>query len=166
MAIVKGSGVVIRFDAGSGLMVPFACGRSITINMTSDIVGKSTIGSGDWKEKEVVALDWNFSIEGVVYLDTIGMITAPTLYQFWLNMAPVAIDYTLTDIDGAEVVMSGNALITNITTNGAVNNVSSLNVTGEGTGELVAVDLVDNLMMDSDGVFMMDSDGVLMEDNN
>ena len=164
MSIVRGEGVIIRFDAGSGVMYPFACGRSITVNMLSDIVGKSTIGSGDWKEKEKVALDWNFTIEGVVYFNREGFITAPTLYEFWLSMAPVAIDFIVSDIEGEEIVFSGNALITNITTNGAVNNVSSLNVTGEGTGELIAI-LEDGLMMDSDDVLMEDSDNILMTDN-
>lgn len=136
MSLVNGEGVVIKFLDATGAYTPFACARSITVNMISDFVGKSTIGSGNWKEKEAVALDWNFTIEGIIYLNEIGSTEAGDIIDIWLNMQPVGIAFFIVDINGNEILMTGSALITGATTNGAVNNVSSFNVTGEGTGAL------------------------------
>lgn len=138
MSKVIGEGVMLKFLNGSDIYTPFACARSITLNMTSDIVGKSTIGSGNWKEKEVVALDWNFTIEGIIYLNQIGFTEAGNIIDMWLSMVPIAIQFFIVDINGVEILMTGNALITGVTTNGALNNVSSFNITGEGTGELAS----------------------------
>jgi hypothetical protein len=51
-------------------------------------------------------------------------------------MAPIQIQFFVNDDASNTIQMSGNALITNVSTNGAMNNMASFNVTGEGTGEL------------------------------
>lgn len=160
MSIVRGEGVILKFNDGVSL-VPFGCARSITFNMTSDTIGKSTIGSGNWKEFEVVAKGWDFTVEGIVYLDMIGVLIAPTVYDLWDAMQPVTIEFLVTDEDGNEVQYSGDALITGVSTNGAINNSSSLNITGQGTGELLRSE---GLIMDSDDIEIMDSDSVLITD--
>ena len=68
--IVRGEQIILNFfDSTTVAFLGFACTRSITFNMQSELIGKSTVGSGDWKEKEVSALDWNFNFEGIIYLD-------------------------------------------------------------------------------------------------
>ena len=135
MSIVRGDNVFVKFNTDDGL-TSFACARSVTFNMTADTIGKSTIGSGNWKEYEVVVKGWDFTVEGIVYLDMVGVVTAPTVYDFWDAMIPVTIEFLVTD-GTTEVQYSGEALITNVSTNGNVNNNSSLNITGLGTGELM-----------------------------
>ena len=160
MAIVKGEGVILKFNDGVQL-VPFGCARSITLNMTADTIGKSTIGSGNWKEFEVVAKGWDFTVEGIVYLEMNDVLTAPGIYEMWDAMQPVSIEFLVIDEDNNEVQYSGEALITGVSTNGNVNNVSSLNITGLGTGELV---VSDGLIMDSDGEIITDSDLIEITD--
>jgi hypothetical protein len=94
------------------------------------------VGSGDWKEKEVVALDWNFSMEGIMYLAKPGFVDTGNFIEIWKNKTPVALQFFISDVDGNEILMSGNALITALSPTGSVNNVGSLSVTGEGTGGL------------------------------
>lgn len=135
MSLVKGDGVLLSFWDGSAYK-PFACFRSITFNMLSDFIGKSTVGSGDWKEKEVVALDWNFSTEGIPYYFT-NDIDFNYIVDLWLAKAPVRVQTSVTDENGITVLtLTGDAIITNVSLNGAVNNIASVNITGEGTGEL------------------------------
>lgn len=160
MSIVKGEGVILKFNDGEQL-VPFGCARSITFNMTTDTIGKSTIGSGNWKEYEAVAKGWDFTVEGIVYLEVDDVLTAPTAYDLWDAMQPVNIEFLVVDDLGNEVQYSGDVLITGVSTNGNVNNVSSLNITGQGTGEILRSE---GLMMDSDSELMMDSDEVLLTD--
>ena len=102
MAIVRGEGVILKFNDGVEL-VPFGCARSITFNMNADTIGKSTIGSGSWKEYEVVAKGWDFTVEGIVYLEEDGKVTAPDVYQMWDNMTPVNIEFLVVDELGNEV---------------------------------------------------------------
>lgn len=136
MAIVKGEGVLLKFFDGDDY-IPFGCYRSITLNLLSDIAGKSTIGSGDWKEKEVVALDWNFNCEGVPYFLQADTFDLAFLVNLWLSKAPIAIEFSVTDTTATTyLTITGNAIITNVPINGAVNNVASVSFTGEGTGEL------------------------------
>lgn len=138
MAIVKGEGVILKFLDGSGVYTSFACARSITLNLDSEMIGKSTVGSGKWKESEVVALSWNFTLEGIIYLDEPGMTEAGDLISIWQQMVPVAIEFFIIDTTGNEIKMSGLALLSNVTTTGSVNNVSSFNASGEGTSELLS----------------------------
>lgn len=158
MSLVKGEGVILKFNDGVQL-VPFGCARSITFNMTTDTIGKSTIGSGNWKEYEAVAKGWDFTVEGVIYLEMDDVLTAPTAYQLWDDMQPINIEFLVVDDLNNEVQYSGDALITGVSTNGNINNVSSLNITGQGTGELI---VSTGLIIDSDEEFIMDSDEVLI----
>src|SRR6478736_5902033 len=154
MSLVKGEGVILKFNDGVEL-VPFGCARSVTFNMNADTIGKSTIGSGNWKEFEVVAKGWDFTVEGIVYLDETDVVIAPDVYQMWDDMIPISIEFLVVDDVGNEVQYSGDALITGVSTNGGVNTVSSLNITGLGTGELIRSE---GLIIDSDGEFIEDSD--------
>lgn len=160
MALVRGEDVILKFNDGVQL-VPFGCARSITFNMTSDTIGKSTIGSGNWKEYEAVAKGWDFTVEGIVYLQMEDLLTAPTVYELWDAMQPVNIEFLVIDELGNEVQYSGSALITGVSTNGNVNNTSSINITGLGTGELV---VSEGLIMDSDGGIITDSDLIEITD--
>jgi len=76
-------------------------------------------------------------------------------------MQPITIEFFVIDEVGNEVQYSGTALITNASTNGNINNTSSLNITGLGTGELTRSD---GLIIDNDNEFIADSDGVLITD--
>lgn len=136
MAIVNGDGVLISFFDGEDY-VPFACYRSMTINLLSDIVGVSTIGSGDWKEKEIVALDWNCNCEGIPHFLEPNTFDAAFLINLWLSKTGISIQTTITADDNVTyIVLTGNAYLTNVSINGAVNNVASVSFTAEGTGEL------------------------------
>jgi len=140
MSIVRGEQVLISFYNGTTI-APFACSRSITLNLTSDIINKSTIGSGNWKEKEKVALDWNFSIEGITYLQLDGYCDFEDVINFWLNMSAIVIQCIVTDGTNT-VTLGGFALITNVSQSGTVNSPANTNITGEGTGQLFVGDII------------------------
>ena len=100
MALVRGDNVIFEIDDGKGNYKPFACARSISVNMVSEIVGKSTIGSGDWKEKETLALDWNFACDGVIYLSKNGYADTGNFIQLWKTKTPALVKFLITDIKG------------------------------------------------------------------
>lgn len=135
MSIVRGENVNVTFWQDSEFL-GFSCVRSCTINMLSDFVGKSTINSGNWKEKEKVAWDWNINIEGAMYMDKDGFVGPEEMIDYWLSGSPVGIIARIEDTEGNFLDYYGSVIITNIVINGVVNNAGSMNFTGEGTGEL------------------------------
>ena len=135
MAIIRGEAVILRFWDGAA-HIPFACVRSITFNLTAELIGKSTAGSGAWKESEVAAMGWNFNFEGIQYMDIADHYDIRDIVDLWLAMEPVAISCIISDGTN-EMELNGMAIITQVSPTGSVNNVASVNVTGEGTGELV-----------------------------
>jgi predicted secreted protein len=163
--VIKGTDVILEFEDASGDFMTFACARGITVNMTSDITGKSTVGSGDWKEKEIVALDWNFQIDGVVYIGNDGQTDAISFYQIWLGKTPINIRYILNDQSANLVLqMSGAALITSVSTNGAVNQVAGITINGEGTGALQITGPfeINNALLADDKHFLQADDDTLI----
>jgi predicted secreted protein len=133
---IRGEAVLLNFWNGSEY-VPFACTRSITINLQSEFIGISTVGSGDWKEKQIVALDWNFSFEGIFYLATSGYYDTTNIIDLWINKTSVQIQFYISD-GTTSLLMTGTAIITSVSMTGSVNNVASVNVSGEGTGALTS----------------------------
>jgi hypothetical protein len=136
MEIIRGEGVILSYYNG-GEYLPFACMRSITLNLLGDFIGKSTIGSGDWKEKEISALDWNFNGEGIPYFVMSGYVDIDFFIDTWLAKTPIQVQCFITGESGTNIQLSGYGIFTNISITGSVNNVASVNFTGEGTGELV-----------------------------
>lgn len=138
--IIRGENVSITFfDSGSSNYLGFSCARSVTVNLVAEIIGKSTVGSGKWKEKEKVAWDWNFTIEGAMYLNKSGMVGPPEIIDYWQAESPVDMIISMTSEDGDVITYYGSALITNVSATGTVNNAGSMNITGDGTGEFTDV---------------------------
>jgi hypothetical protein len=136
MAIVRGEAVLLSFYNGTSY-VPFACTRSITINLQSEFIGISTVGSGDWKEKQIVALDWNFNFEGIIYLAVDGYYDTSNIIDLWINKTAIQVQFFTSDGTNS-ILLQGNALIISVAQTGSVNNVASVNVSGEGTGALTS----------------------------
>ena len=139
MAIIKGNDVLFSYwDAADQELKSFACARSITINMTVETIGKSTAGSGNWKEKEMAVMSWDFSQEGIQYLDVDGQMSVTDIIDLFMAGEPVVVSlYSVDEGGDNEYYLNGNAILTQVSPNGAVNNLASLSITGEGTGPLV-----------------------------
>jgi len=139
MAIIKGNDVLFSYwDEADQELKAFACARSITINMTAELIGKSTAGSGNWKEKEMAVMSWDFIEEGVQYLDVPGQMSVTDIIDLFLAGQPVVVSlYSVDETGSNEYYLNGNAIITQVSVNAAVNNMASINITGEGTGPLV-----------------------------
>jgi type II secretory pathway pseudopilin PulG len=133
--IVRGEQVLLKFFNGTDYL-PFACARTITYNLVQKLIPKSTIGSGDFEEFEVSSLSWNFTLEGVMYLQKPSFVDAEDMLDIWLAKNPVLIVFFITDTQGNQILMNGSALLPQLSPTGSVNNVGSITITGQGTGEV------------------------------
>lgn len=133
--VIKGENITVSFFKDSSYQL-FSCFRNVQINFKSDFIGKSTIGSGNWKEKEVVALDWSVNFEGAMYLNQSGFVNAQDMIDFWIGMVPVSVVIDMHDDESNVISYSGDVLIVNVNPNGTVFQAGALSVAAEGTGEL------------------------------
>lgn len=110
------------------------CWRSVQFSGDVETIGKSTIGSGNYREYEPVSIGWTGSGEGQVYIDT-GLFTVHDLFDLQKDLTPV---FLVFEVDGgaATVFYYINAIITNLTQVYSVNNIASFNVEFLGTGEM------------------------------
>lgn len=134
MELIKGENISIGIN-GKVL----SCWRSSTLQITADAIGKSTKGSGNFKEFEGSALSWQVSGEGLLYQD--ADFDIHDAYDLMKTLANVFVVFTVTAYDDAGVFASvvyyyGAAIITGITETGNVNDNASFNVSLQGTGEL------------------------------
>jgi predicted secreted protein len=134
MNLVKGQDISISLNNKI-----LACWRSSTLQITTDTIGKSTVGSGNWKEFEAVVNSWTVSGEGLIYND--ATFTIHDAFDLQAALTEVFIIFAVVAKDAAGTVLSqkvyyGTAIITNIQEQGNVNDNGSFNLSLQGTGEL------------------------------
>lgn len=124
MPIVKGDEISISINSSI-----LSCWRSSTLTIDAETIGKSTIGSGNWKEFEGVSLSWTASGEGLIYNDE--DFTIHDAYDLMITLATVTVVVSV-----GSITYTGDAIITNIQQQGNVNDNASFNISLQGTGEL------------------------------
>lgn len=129
--IVNGQNISISINDGL-----LACWRSSTLDVTAEVIGKSTIGSGNWKEFAGQVLSWTITGEGLIYMDE--PFTIHDMYDLMITLQEVAVVFEVTDGTNT-TTYSGDALITNIQQQGNVNDNGSFNVSLQGTSYLTRV---------------------------
>jgi predicted secreted protein len=125
MELVKGEEILISIN---GQII--SCWRSSTLQVNADVIGISTIGSGNWKEYEGVSLNWTVSGEGQIYRD--ATFSIHSAYSLMTTLQPVDVVFK---IDPATLYF-GKAIIISIQEQGNVNDTASFNISMQGTGKL------------------------------
>lgn len=125
MPIVKGENMILSINS-----TIISCWRSCSLNITTETVGISTIGSGNWTESEPLSHSYNLSAEGQVWVNE--AFTVHDLIDLQMAMTPVIFSF---DVDSS-VYYVGEGTITNTSMTGNVNDIGSFNVDILGTGEL------------------------------
>src|SRR6478609_4066592 len=116
MPIVKGNEISISINSNI-----LSCWRSSTLTIDAETIGKSTIGSGNWKEFEGVALSWTVNGEGLIYNDE--DFTIHDAYDLMIALTTVTVVVSV-----SSVIYTGEAIITNIQEQGNVNDNASFNI--------------------------------------
>ncbi len=115
---------------------PVGCARTCSLNKKVNIIGKTTVGSGTWKESKAVSKEWSVTSDGLAKVVDATNNTYPDLVDIADALNPVTIGYTITDRSGNTFNQYGEAIIVELNASGSVNNVGVYNVTLQGTGPL------------------------------
>jgi hypothetical protein len=134
MNLIRGENISISMNGEI-----LSCWRSSTLQIQTDLIGKSTIGSGNWKEFEAVVNSWTVSGEGQIWQSVTFSIHDATALQVALTVVTVLFLLIEKDESGnviGAVYYAGDAIITSTQQTGNVNDLASFNISLQGTGEL------------------------------
>lgn len=129
--LIRGENMVIIV---SGKAV--GCARTCSLNTKVNIIGKSTVGSGFWKEYKGVSKEWSLTSDGLAKISDGTNNTFKELTDIKNAMDPVVVGFTVTDRSSNTYNQYGLAIIVELNASGSNNNVGVYNVTIQGTGPL------------------------------
>lgn len=127
---VNGTNITLwKLDATYG-NIPFACGRSCTFQSNMSVKNVTNYQSNYWEEFKPDMLSWDMSVEGLVINSNYSYIRQ---LQDQRNRQSFYISFMVDN--GADfAVYSGYAFFTNISIQGAYDNMATVNATLQGTG--------------------------------
>lgn len=141
MSLVNGqtTGNAVGFFFENGQWYPAVCSRSISIQVATDIVETSVSGTGPWRTIAPTKNSWNFTNEGLVALNVPGGLTIADIESRMRAHTLMMFRFQQTTIDGSIYTDAGYCYITGATKVSSFDNVSTWNISAEGTGPLTQV---------------------------
>ena len=159
MAKIKGKDVLLEiYDGG---FTPLICATSCSINLTPELINKTTLSSGRWNEYAVRRFDWSIDLAGVSQLTGTGY----KFYQLFNTsniLAGFQIRMTFEDSDGNTVVFTGSVMLEDISAGGDASDFSLFEGTMKGTGAYNMTVTIDGVVSASN-ILAEDGDDILTE---
>lgn len=116
-----------------------ACGRSCTLNVTTETIDTSVSGGGIWRTFLATANSFNGSFDGVVFLEEPGKITLPQLRQKQVSHEVIMFRMQRTDEGGNVYTDEGRIILTNSSDTGTYNDAATFAIDFVGTGALTQI---------------------------
>lgn len=136
MNLVYGKDVVISLTDD---LFPFACARSITLTIDSDMIETSTTGSGNFRTYIPGALSFNGTIEGLAVINygSTSDFTIENLYGFITSGQLFKLKWYEQDVNGLHF-MSKEAMvyIESLTETASFDNVVTFSANFKGSGPI------------------------------
>ena len=126
MSAIKGLDVLIK--VGSTVV---GGQRNASLEMSAETIDTTVKSTGGWAAKIPGIKSWTSSCDGVYFLDDAGLEAAQTAF---MEGTEVKLDFS----KGAELVYSGQAVITSMSVEAGQEDVVSYTISFEGTGALTA----------------------------
>lgn len=138
MDVVRGDNVVC-YRVIDGVEYEIGCGVSCQFTFTNEIIGKTTVNSGGFREKRVRMSDWSGTVSGVVKTGSADSVLGP-FYFLQEGVRRTEGDYVFKFIDDDDSLktIECTGVIEEITMSGNVGEYASwdLNLTGTGGFEI------------------------------
>lgn len=134
--IVLGRDVVIMELIGS-TYYEIGCATNCAFRFKNEIIYKTTISSGGFREKRVRLSDISGSVNGLVKTGNADNVQSVFRYlDLGITRVERAYKFLFTDEDGGEKTITMNAVIESIETRGPVDGFAEFDINLEGTGGL------------------------------
>ncbi len=141
MSKVLGKDVVL-FVRNNNTYDTIACGRQCSFTSNVEIAGKSTIGSGLFREYKALVNSASISADGIVSFD--DNMAVSSLRSFQMNFTELLFQFRVVDEGGEGVIYAGTLLITSITETGSYNDMATYSIQAVVTGQWTITSTVGN----------------------
>lgn len=141
MSLVLGKDLVLYVFDGVNF-VPIACARECEFTTTTEVSGKSTIGSGLFREFKPIVSSGSLTASGVVSFDNNYPVSSLRTLQ--LNLSEVLFQFKVVDQGGEGIVYSGAMIMTTITESGPYNDIGTYSVQAVTSGAIAITSTVGN----------------------
>ena len=137
MAKVSGSSVVLYL---SDDFYPTACARSITFDLSNDIIETSVKGSGNFRTYVQGAITWGGTIEGLTLLTdgTTSEITVANLYNWIVTGLTGSVQWYEADVNhDYYLIKQGQILIESVNETSSFDNMVTFTANFKGIGPIL-----------------------------
>ena len=137
MAKVSGSSVILYL---SDDFYPAACARSITFDLSNDIIETSVKGSGNFRTYVQGAITWGGTIEGLTLLTdgTTSEITVAALYNWIVTGLTGSVQWYEKDVNNQYYLMKqGQILIESVNETSSFDNMVTFSANFKGIGPIL-----------------------------
>lgn len=138
MAKVLGDNAVLFFY-DSGVWKLYACDRTVTLDVQTEVIETSVSGSGDWATFKPTKNSGTAQMDGVVSLNEVNKLTLPDLRQKQYTFTELLMRFQYTATDGTVYTEQGTFIITGSNSVGSYNSVSVFTIQLKLTGPLTQV---------------------------
>jgi hypothetical protein len=135
----------IKIDAD---FYPVLCAVDMTFQCSQEVLLATSVDTGVWRRKRLRNLsEWSVSLSGLTKIDnTDGQVSFFYLLQQNIRGAEQVIQIMFTDADLNTQVLEGTVLIPDLSINGNVSSFGDVNITFEGTGEVIIQEAVSDVV--------------------
>lgn len=126
---VQGKNIILYKTAG-GVDTVFACSTNCTFNVQVEQVDVTSQSSAWFAEYKIDRASWNISCDGIV---TLAGYSYADMLATQLARTPINVKFSINN-GSSFVVLSGSAIITNISINAPYKDISTYTVNLQGVG--------------------------------
>jgi predicted secreted protein len=138
--IVQGKDcVVFKWNVSLSVWVPYACARSSTITITTDVLETSITGSGKYRTFLPVANSFTGSIEGLMQLMKTNTVSIADLIALQLAHTVLLMRFVNENEEGDIFTMEANFYLTSSGITSSFDNVNTFSCELKGTGPLTLI---------------------------
>lgn len=137
---VRGNDVVL-YVKDDDEFKPVACSTSCELTSSAELIEISTVSSGYHKEFDYQSFSWQVTCDGIIILDDDATKASLTLLlATQRNALTMLMQFSLTDEVGSAKTYSGYVLIPSVVISGGVDDFARMQVTMQGTGDILISD--------------------------
>jgi predicted secreted protein len=140
--IVKGTDAVVFFyNEALAQWITYGCARTCTININTDFLETSIIGTGTAKTFIPTSYSFEGDIEGLVNLEkTDNPLTIASLIYYQLNGIKLLMQFNYEDQNNNFMTLQADFYVQNSSVISSFDNIATFNVGFKGTGALTLIE--------------------------
>ena len=140
MSKVRGKNVVVFFyDPDTLIWKQYACALSCSLNLITEILETSVVGSGSWATHRGVRNSFDGSISGLVNLNKANTLSLSDLRAKQILFTQLLMRYQRTDEDGNVYLDEARFIISKSSDEGPDNGMNTFSIDLKGTGSLTPI---------------------------